>query len=192
MPHSFSVEEIQKGRSLLKSSKSYPEDFLKKQNGSDLATMEDGDNSSSGVSSDQEVPTVSSIEYSDRLSHEHSSMTLPSPKTQRTQTGKLSFFIDVIVKRTVLGMLSRHAVSLARLPPPIETENDEKEEFCLPPPPEFGENTSNAETTEAVLAPPPQFSDSRQVTRVRIVGAVPKGSPGVLQPKLKQGRLHSQ
>lgn len=89
MPHSFSVEEIQKGRSLLKSSKSYPEDFLKKQNGSDAATMEDGDNSSSGVSSDQEVPTGGSVEYSERLSsHEHSSMTLPSPKTQRTQSGK--------------------------------------------------------------------------------------------------------
>lgn len=92
MPHSFSVEEIQKGRSLLKSSKSYPEDFLKKQNGSDAATMEDGDNSSSGVSSDQEVPTGSSGDYSsERLSsHEHSSMTLPSPKTQRTQSGKYS------------------------------------------------------------------------------------------------------
>lgn len=91
-------------------------------------------------------------------------------------------------------MLSRHAVSLARLPPPIETENDEKEEFCLPPPPEFGENggTAEAATEAAVLAPPPQFSDNRQVTRVRIVGAVPKGAPGVLQPKLKQGRLHSQ
>lgn len=90
MPHSFSVEEIQKGRSLLKSSKSYPEDFLKKQNGSDAANIEDGDNSSSGVSSDQEVPTVGSAEYSsDRLSaHDHSSMTLPSPKTQRTPSGK--------------------------------------------------------------------------------------------------------
>lgn len=88
MPHSFSVEEIQKGRSLLKSSKSYPEDFLKKQNGTDAAIMEDGDNSSSGVSSDQEVPTVSSVEYSERLSHDHSSMTLPSPKTQRTPSGK--------------------------------------------------------------------------------------------------------
>lgn len=88
MPHSFSVEEIQKGRSLLKSSKSYPEDFLKKQNGSDPVMLEDGDNSSSGVSSDQEVPASGSAEYSDRLSHEHSSMTLPSPKTQRQQIGE--------------------------------------------------------------------------------------------------------
>lgn len=87
-------------------------------------------------------------------------------------------------------MLKRHAVSLAQLPPPIENENDEKEEFCLPPPPEFGENmTSFGE--EVVVAPPPQFSDNRQVTRVRIVGAVPKGATPT-QPKVKQGRLHSQ
>lgn len=88
MPHSFSVEEIQKGRLLLKSSKSYPEDFLKKQNGADAAILEDGDNSSSGVSSDQEVPPGGPSEYGDRLSHEHSSMTLPSPKTQRQHTGE--------------------------------------------------------------------------------------------------------
>ncbi|XP_071442143.1 SH3 and multiple ankyrin repeat domains protein 3 [Hetaerina americana] len=45
LPHSFSVEEIQKVRTQLKSSKSYPSDFL----------LEDGDNSSSGVSSDQDI-----------------------------------------------------------------------------------------------------------------------------------------
>lgn len=99
------------------------------------------------------------------------------------------------MNRCILGM-SRHAVSLAQLPPPIEAETDEKEEFCLPPPPEFGENNGATDTPEAVLAPPPQFSDSRQVTRVRIVGAVPKGGssaiPNKSQPKMKQGRLHSQ
>ncbi|XP_044255873.1 SH3 and multiple ankyrin repeat domains protein 3 isoform X3 [Tribolium madens] len=163
MPHSFSVEEIQKGKSLLKSSKSYPEDFLKKQN---EVAIEDGDNSSSGVSSDQEVPTGAETTVQD-----HNSMTLPSSKTQRQHP----------------GLLSRHAVSLAQLPPPLEGDGDEKDEFCLPPPPEFGGGNSNCgeQGGEAVLAPPPQFSDNRQVTRVRIVGAVPKG------PK-KQGRLHSQ
>lgn len=83
MPHSFSVEEIQKGKSLLKSSKSYPEDFLKKQNDVAIATIEDGDNSSSGVSSDQEVPTGNETINV----QEHNSMTLPSPKTQRQHTG---------------------------------------------------------------------------------------------------------
>lgn len=96
----------------------------------------------------------------------------------------------------LLGLLSRHAVSLAQLPPPLEDDSDEKEDFCLPPPPEFGGGNNCAEhTPEAVLAPPPQFSDNRQVTRVRIVGAVPKGSPPAPVPnqaKIKQGRLHSQ
>lgn len=90
------------------------------------------------------------------------------------------------------GLLSRHAVSLAKLPPPIEADTDEKEEFCLPPPPEFGENGPPVAGAESVLAPPPQFSDSRQVTRVRIVGAVTKGTPPLNQGKVKQGRLHSQ
>ncbi|XP_053661223.1 uncharacterized protein LOC128710205 [Anopheles marshallii] len=65
MPHSFSVEEIQKIRTKLKSSKSYPNDFLRQQNnqqalpgvdhGASGGPHEEGDNSSSGVSSDQEV-----------------------------------------------------------------------------------------------------------------------------------------
>lgn len=80
MPHSFSVEEIQKGRSLLKSSKSYPDDFLKKANGGDMAALEDGDNSSSGVSSDQEVPAGMSTDFT-----ENSAM--PTNKTQRSQIG---------------------------------------------------------------------------------------------------------
>lgn len=85
-------------------------------------------------------------------------------------------------------------MSLAQLPPPIEADTDEKEEFNLPPPPEFEGNANLIESGEPVLAPPPQFSDSRQASRVRIVGAVPKGSAPPLgsQPKLKQGRLHSQ
>lgn len=91
--------------------------------------------------------------------------------------------------------MSRNAVSLAQLPPPIEADSDEKKDFCLPPPPEFdalaGVSQAPAET---VLAPPPQFSDNRQVTRVRIVGAVPKGTVPTIttQNKFKQGRLHSQ
>ncbi|EAT44279.1 AAEL004337-PA, partial [Aedes aegypti] len=63
VPHSFSVEEIQKIRTKLKSSKSYPNDFLRQQNqtgnqqpggGANQANEDNGDNSSSGVSSDQE------------------------------------------------------------------------------------------------------------------------------------------
>lgn len=88
IPHSFSVEEIQKGRSLLKSSKSYPDDFLKKSKDTEVGALEDGDNSSSGVSSDQEVPPATSNELNDRFSHEQNSMTLPASKSQRTQISK--------------------------------------------------------------------------------------------------------
>lgn len=172
-PQGFSVEEIQKTRSQLKSSKSYPDDFFKKQHGSSekIEAVEDGDNSSSGVSSDQEVTNVSNTEYDPN--HVSSSV-----KVQRSQA----------------SLLKRHAVSLAQLPPPIENENDEKEEFCLPPPPEFNEARANLlATQDLVVAPPPQFSDNRQVTRVRIVGTVPKGIPPIsTQSKIKQGRLHSQ
>lgn len=83
MPHSFSVEEIQKGRLLLKSSKSYPDDFLKKANEGDIVNLEDGDNSSSGVSSDQEVPAGTSADY-----NESSTVNLSSNKS-RQQIGTL-------------------------------------------------------------------------------------------------------
>lgn len=53
--HSFSVKEIQKNRLLPRSSKSYSEDFLKKQNKVCIEIMEDGNNSSSEVSFGQEV-----------------------------------------------------------------------------------------------------------------------------------------
>lgn len=86
MPHSFSVEEIQKGRSLLKSSKSYPDDFLKKANEGDIAALEDGDNSSSGVSSDQEVPAGVSTDFTDNTSN-NVTVTANS-KVQRPQIGK--------------------------------------------------------------------------------------------------------
>ncbi|XP_055372536.1 SH3 and multiple ankyrin repeat domains protein 2 isoform X2 [Condylostylus longicornis] len=64
MPHSFSVDEIQKMRTKLKTSKSYPND-LKPENSEEQNNsinnnnrdQEEGDNSSSGVSSDQEIPT---------------------------------------------------------------------------------------------------------------------------------------
>lgn len=82
IPHSFSVDEIQKGRSLLRSSKSYPDDFLKKQ----AAALEDGDNSSSGVSSDQEIPPPNLHEYS---AERESSTSLN--KSNRQQIGTFSW-----------------------------------------------------------------------------------------------------
>ncbi|XP_075212417.1 SH3 and multiple ankyrin repeat domains protein 3-like isoform X2 [Lycorma delicatula] len=155
LPHSFSVDEIQKVRTQLKSSKSYPNDFL--------PGAEDGDNSSSGVSSDQEVPQHSFDTPSDSIPT--ATATLPRVSQQR-------------------ATLTRNAVSLAQLPPPIEAESDDRDgEMVVPPPPEFTGGTAASALVEEVLAPPPQFSDNRLVTRVRIVGAVPKSTTG---------RLHSQ
>lgn len=150
MQHSFSVDEIQKVRTQLKSSKSYPNDFSAKQAVPIGPEDEDCDNSSSGVSSDQEVPQ--------RLHGEE--------------------------------RLTRHAVSLAQLPPPVENASEESP-LVLPPPPEFEVSSQVGAVGETVvLAPPPQFSDftrHQQMNRVRIVGAVPKNTQ-----KNKQGRLHSQ
>lgn len=56
MAQSFSVDDIQKMRTKLKTSKSYPNDFLRQQNQNRInENNEEGDNSSSGVSSDQEI-----------------------------------------------------------------------------------------------------------------------------------------
>uniref|UniRef100_A0A336MAI3 CSON014357 protein n=1 Tax=Culicoides sonorensis TaxID=179676 RepID=A0A336MAI3_CULSO len=56
MAQSFSVDDIQKMRTKLKTSKSYPNDFLRQQNQNRVnENNEEGDNSSSGVSSDQEI-----------------------------------------------------------------------------------------------------------------------------------------
>lgn len=156
LPHSFSVDEIQKVRTQLKSSKSYPNDFL--------PGGEDGDNSSSGVSSDQEIPAgpPSGFESTQESQVSTGNATLPRSSQQRTT-------------------LTRNAVSLAQLPPPLEAETDEREELVVPPPPEYA--GGGGPVMEEVLAPPPQFSDGRLVTRVRIVGSTPKAAPS---------RLHSQ
>lgn len=74
LAHSFSVDEIQKIRTRLKCSKSYPDDFLEQkenpagdgeQDGANTDTNVTrnetaGDNSSSGVSSDQEGADINS------------------------------------------------------------------------------------------------------------------------------------
>lgn len=62
---------------MLKSSKSYPEDFLRR-NEADMR-IEDGDNSSSGVSSDQEAHSNTNSEYPERTANE-----LPSSKKHHT------------------------------------------------------------------------------------------------------------
>lgn len=61
---------------------------MKKQKEAE-AVLEDGDNSSSGVSSDQEITPGTNTEYNERIMPEQNSRTLPSPKGSRQQIGKL-------------------------------------------------------------------------------------------------------
>ena len=98
-----------------------------------------------------------------------SSMTLPSQRQQQQQRAAYH----------AQSLLTRNAVSLAQLPPPLEADADEPttEGVYVPPPPQFGAAGNGVSTpAEEVFAPPPQFCDNRLVTRVRIVGTTPKGS----------------
>ncbi|XP_045459885.1 SH3 and multiple ankyrin repeat domains protein 3 [Melitaea cinxia] len=164
MQHSFSVDEIQKIRTRLKSSRSC---------GDELAERDDGDNSSSGVSSDQEatakprrdrVSFCSSVTVkssNDVISTEpvHSSSESLAPLARHNSlTRRRAAALARGRGRSAAERLGvdparapRAAVSLAQLPPPPEEPAGEPR--AAPP----------------VLAPPPQFSD-----RVRVVAALPK------------------
>lgn len=179
IPHSFSVDEIQKVRTRLKSSKSYPNDFLLQQT---QQLMEDGDNSSSGVSSDQDVPVGPPTGFDDSRNENNAHTGTPAAPDKENNPKRMSYSS---------GMLTRHAVSLAQLPPPMEADAEEQgSDLFVPPPPEFTAGPSTGNGDELVFAPPPQFCDNRQQSRVRIVGAIPK--VGINQVKPPSGRLHSQ
>ncbi|XP_011880379.1 PREDICTED: uncharacterized protein LOC105568913 isoform X4 [Vollenhovia emeryi] len=205
LPHSFSVEEIQKVRTQLKSSKSHPNDFLLQQTQQSL--VEDGDNSSSGVSSDQDVPVGPPMGFDDTAvrnlanqeSNQHSTpggvalLTGATP-IESNQTKRPGYGGS--------GLLTRHAVSLAQLPPPIEADAEEQNsDLFVPPPPEFnaGPSAGGQDQEVMVFAPPPQFCDNKQQTqqqqqqqtaaqnRVKIIGAIPKVAGN--QVKASGGRL---
>ncbi|XP_052895412.1 SH3 and multiple ankyrin repeat domains protein 3 isoform X2 [Anopheles moucheti] len=112
MPHSFSVEEIQKIRTKLKSSKSYPNDFLRQQNsqqalaGVDHGALggphEEGDNSSSGVSSDQEV----TITCNDTMKHTKPSFTKQPTGTTPPKTNAITSSIPLATVGTAASGLN--------------------------------------------------------------------------------------
>lgn len=206
IPHSFSVDEIQKMRVKLKSSKSYPNDLLRQ----DCHIIrpaehmnEEGDNSSSGVSSDQEVTittndthtktiielkkpvtlpvltslkkTTTIIQDKDERSDDDDSPSPPAKGFQRHNSLTRKQAATIAMNR---AMQSRNAVSLVKLPPPIETEMEVDNPVAIPAIVDGRQATDNL-----VLAPPPQFCDclnakadsNKNTTRgVRIVGAVPK------------------
>lgn len=154
-------------RTKLKSSKSYPNDFLVQQSADG-----DGDNSSSGVSSDQEVPPGPAGPDEPDIR--------PSPPFQRQNSIRISNKTLANKQKTLQiisnAINSRGAVSLANLPPPIEDNLEEAADpLVFPPPPEF---VSGGAEMEILAPPPPQFSDGKMVTRVRIVGSKAKPAGG--------------
>jgi hypothetical protein len=197
---------------------------------------EEGDNSSSGVSSDQEIPPAMSLNTSNnngggkpqpvkvatQTNNNNGDIMKPttldvSPKTQ-TLTKKVTLITaksdsleqrsdnddnspsppakgfqrhNSLTRKQAMALAasralqSRHAVTLAKLPPPIEA-SDESDN------PSYGGGTGSATpkmmtmpSDNVVLAPPPEFCDIVDTTnaRVRIVGAVPK-------PKTKMCNHH--
>jgi hypothetical protein len=113
------------------------------------------------------------------------------------------------------GILTRNAVSLAQLPPPIEADAEEQSsDMYVPPPPEFNADgtrisNSNMEPDELVFAPPPQFCDGNrtqqqqqqqhqqqyqqhQQQRVKIIGVIPKAVNNINKIKSQSNHLHNQ
>lgn len=155
MAHSFSVDEIQKIRTQLKSSKSFPNAF---QEGN--AMEGEGDNSSSGVSSDQEMvmnpstetklkPTLVNVNHKNNQQNkmvlkieEPKRVTIVSTEDARSDEDSpsppfMGFTRNNSLTRKQAAMLAAnraralaqsqgHAVSLTQLPPPIEADSDDE------------------------------------------------------------------
>ncbi|XP_032453994.1 protein shank isoform X12 [Nasonia vitripennis] len=197
LPHSFSVEEIQNVRKQLKTQQSL---------------VEDGDNSSSGVSSDQDVPVGPPTGFDDTKArnneanhhqHQHVHNQAHADKENNSVMVVSSGCAQKRASYGGSGLLTRHAVSLAQLPPPIEADAEEQgNDLFVPPPPEFnadGTPITGTGADELVFAPPPQFCDNgkiqpqqQQQQRVKIIGAIPKAQSNNNQVKPPSGRLHSQ
>lgn len=128
IPRNFNVDEIRKARSLLKSSAvPFSNNYTIISN-----TPEDGDNSSSGVSSDQEIPILVA-------NNNHNTSTISSSSTNTN-----SSFVQ-------LPSLNSETVE------PVK----EHELVVLPPPEFIGNVIPSIPSTTDVLEPPPQFSDDR-------------------------------
>ncbi|KAL0839313.1 hypothetical protein ABMA28_016057, partial [Loxostege sticticalis] len=185
MQHSFSVDEIQKIRTRLKSSRSCGDELG--------AERDDADNSSSGVSSDQEAharPTaagprrdkvsfcasVTVKSSNDVISTEpvHSSsesLAPPPPPMQRHNSLTRKRAAAALVRGTI-GAAGRGRSAAERLGVDIDKAPGRRARgavllAALPPPPE--EPGPGEGGPAPLLAPPPQFSD-----RVRVVAALPK------------------
>ncbi|XP_052751603.1 SH3 and multiple ankyrin repeat domains protein 3 isoform X2 [Galleria mellonella] len=183
MQHSFSVDEIQKIRTRLKSSKSC---------GDELASggeRDDGDNSSSGVSSDQEAqarpPRRDKVSFCSSVTvkssndvistepvHSSSESLAPPPPMQRHNSLTRKRATAALLRGSVGAARGRSAAE--RLGVDVDKAPGRRRAAVLlaelPPPPEEAAAAPAPEPpAPPLLAPPPQFSD-----RVRVVSALPK------------------
>lgn len=136
IPHSFSVEEIQKIRTKLKSSKSYPNDFLRQQNqqgggGGNQANEDNGDNSSSGVSSDQEVTVTCNDIPAVKAS--------PAPKIDPKKVGSLL-------------EQKKMAVLITQTVPAVRSDEDDGDQSPSPPATGFQRHNSLTRKQAATIA----------------------------------------
>lgn len=184
MQHSFSVDEIQKIRTRLRSSKSCGDEL-------GAAERDDGDNSSSGVSSDQEAqarpPRRDKVSFcasvtvkssNDVISTEpvHSSsesVAIPPPMQRHNSLTRKRATAALLRGTVGGGTLGRGRSAAERLGVDIDKAPGRRTRAAvslaeLPPPPE---EPAPPDTPPAppLLAPPPQFSD-----RVRVVATLPK------------------
>ncbi|XP_037870899.1 SH3 and multiple ankyrin repeat domains protein 3 isoform X8 [Bombyx mori] len=179
MQHSFSVDEIQKIRTRLKSSKSCGDEL-------GGAERDDGDNSSSGVSSDQEAqarPRRDKVSFCSSVTvkssndvistepvHSSSESLAPAAGVMQRHNSLTRKRATAAVLRGAAGARGRSAAE--RLGVDVDKAPGRRARAAvllaeLPPPPE--EPAAAAEGGAPLLAPPPQFSD-----RVRVVAALPK------------------
>lgn len=182
MQHSFSVEEIQKIRTRLKSSKSCGDEL-------GGGARDEGDNSSSGVSSDQEAAarparrekvsfcaSVTVKSSNDVIStepvHSSSESLAAPPPMQRHNSLTRKRATAALLRGSVGAARGRSAaerlgVDVANAPGRVRAA---ALLTALPPPPEEAAAPAPASDPAApLIAPPPQFSD-----RVRVVAALPK------------------
>lgn len=148
IPHSFSVEEIQKIRTKLKSSKSYPNDFLRQQNAAAAAQQQGqhddrggpqddaGDNSSSGVSSDQEITVTCSNE-----AQVPAAAATPPPKP-----------MAILEQKKMAVMITPSKVLPVQQLPEVRSDEDDGDQSPSPPATGFQRHNSLTRKQAATIA----------------------------------------
>lgn len=158
MAHSFSVDEIQKIRTQLKSSKSFPNAF---QNPDGSIAEGEGDNSSSGVSSDQEMMMNSSAEVKPKAASvnvQPSKVNVQQPNKVTAQQSKLNHQQNksVAMQTKVNTQLNKTTVRINEEPKKVTivSTEDARSDEDSPSPPFMGFQRNNSLTRKqaAIIA----------------------------------------